>query len=214
MSVTMSPVTGGGLSLVPMTELEAMNLMLSSIGESEVSSVDSTVPEASLARRILHRVSRQVQSIGLHCNTDTRYEITLDGDDKAPVPASALVVDGYYKGEALVVRGGFLYRSEPENQTFEFDSNPYVDIIWFLDYENLPQPIRNYIAVRATRVFQGETIGAESLTGFTEFEERTAHMEMMTYESDIGEHNIFESFSVGNVIDRAYRNPVKLGRLR
>jgi len=213
MSVIMEGVSTSGLSLVPMTELQAMNLMLSSIGESEVDSVSSTVEEAALARRILHRVSRQVQSKGLHCNVDSYYKLERDGDNKIPIPSNALRVDAYYKGSDYVVRGSFLYNKEINEQTFVFDDDVYVDIVWFLDYEDLPQPIRNYIAIRAGRVFQAETIGAENLAGFTEFAESEAKLEMMEYESDIGEHNIFESFSMGNVIDRV-NNPIRLGRRR
>ena len=45
------------------TELEAINTMLSVIGESPVNTVDgSGVVDAVLARQILHEVSRHVQS--------------------------------------------------------------------------------------------------------------------------------------------------------
>jgi len=212
MTIQITDLTGTSLSLVPMTELEAMNLMLSSIGESEVTAVDSDLVEAVLARSILHRVSREVQSTGLHCNSDYDYDLSPDGaTNKITIPANVLRIDGYYKTDEVVTRGGFLY--DKANQTYEFTQDISVNIVWFLDYEDLPQVARDYIAIRAARVFQGETIGAESLVGFTEFNESQAKLRLMEHESDIGEHNIFESYSVSNAI-RRHSNPIRLGQRR
>jgi hypothetical protein len=48
---------------IPTTELEAVNTILSTIGESPVSSLgDQMTVDAVLAQNILHEVSREVQT--------------------------------------------------------------------------------------------------------------------------------------------------------
>ena len=44
------------------TELEAVNIMLSSIGEAPVNSLSSGLVDAELAQTTLHNVSREVQA--------------------------------------------------------------------------------------------------------------------------------------------------------
>ena len=76
----------------PISELEAVNLMLEVIGEQPVNSIESGVSLANQAQRLLHETSREVQTIGLNCNTESEYQLSLDGDSKVPV-ASMLAFD-------------------------------------------------------------------------------------------------------------------------
>jgi hypothetical protein len=60
-------------ALTPMTELEAINDMLSAIGESPVASLDeaSGVADAQIALQLLRRASRWLQKKGWHWNSET-----------------------------------------------------------------------------------------------------------------------------------------------
>lgn len=51
-------------SPTPTTELEAVNTMLSGIGEAPVNSLSEVTADVSLARHILNEVSREVQLEG------------------------------------------------------------------------------------------------------------------------------------------------------
>ena len=60
------------------TKLEAINVMLTAIGESPVNTItSSTTTDVSIAIQILDNVSREVQSVGWHFNTDTNYLLCL-----------------------------------------------------------------------------------------------------------------------------------------
>lgn len=55
----------------PVTELEAVNQILATVGESPINSLENSgVSVAALAQTFLHDVSREVQSMGLHCNSE------------------------------------------------------------------------------------------------------------------------------------------------
>ena len=59
------------------SKLEAVNTMLTAIGESPVNTItSSTTTDVSIALQILDNVSREVQSVGWHFNTDTNYLLT------------------------------------------------------------------------------------------------------------------------------------------
>lgn len=57
----------------PTTVLEAVNTMLSSIGEAPVNSLASGFEDAELAESIINNVNREVQSKGFVFNTDLEY---------------------------------------------------------------------------------------------------------------------------------------------
>ena len=58
------------------SKLEAINVMLTAIGESPVNTItSSTTTDVSIAIQILDNVSREVQSVGWHFNTDTNYKL-------------------------------------------------------------------------------------------------------------------------------------------
>ena len=56
-------------------KLEAVNIMLSCIGESPVNSLVSGLADAEAAELILNRVSKESQTEGWHFNTRIKYNI-------------------------------------------------------------------------------------------------------------------------------------------
>ena len=73
--------------LSPTTELEAINTMLSTIGESPVNTVEDTGNvDVVIARQILQTASREVQARGWHFNTEINYTITPDSDGYLVLP--------------------------------------------------------------------------------------------------------------------------------
>lgn len=147
-----------------MTELEAVNIMLRAIGEMPVSSVEENVledyPEAQLAYQKLYEVSRQIQSIGLDCNTEERYPLTPDVNDNIILPANTMQVEAHDKSN-YIMRGNKLYNKD--TYTYVFSDTVEVDLIMFLEFDELPQHVRDYIVVVAKKEFQTVLLGAESL---------------------------------------------------
>jgi len=164
------------LELIPTTEKEAVNEMLSAIGETPVSSLDDdSVVDAETARAILRSVSRQVQSKGLHCNTDKGIRISPNNAGEIIIPPNALEVDEITPvsgNRDLVVRGRKLY--DRENHTYKINTAVTLDIVSMLPFEELPQNTRAYITIRAARIFHDRTLGDEALHRFTEGDEMEA----------------------------------------
>lgn len=79
--------------MTPTTKLEAINIMLSSIGESPVNSLTSGLVDAEMAETILNATSRDVQSQGWHFNTEPSYGIVPLASGELLLPANCLKVD-------------------------------------------------------------------------------------------------------------------------
>ena len=179
--------------LTPSTELEAVNYMLLSIGETPVNTLDSnaTEPIAMVAYRTLHQISRQVQATGLHCNSEYKYPLLRDVNGYLHVPLNTLKADATDPTVDVVLRGRKLYNRR--THSYIFDRDLEVDLVIFLSFEELPQVVRDYITVRAVRVFQSKVLGSDALHSFSLQDEIEARIAMVQEEVDSGDYNILRN---------------------
>ena len=77
----------------PTTELEAVNAMLSTIGEAPVSSLASGLLDAETAETILNDVSREVQSMGWNFNTEEDFPASPNDSNEIVLPAEIVRAD-------------------------------------------------------------------------------------------------------------------------
>jgi hypothetical protein len=183
------------LTMTPQTELDAVNVMLMSIGQAPVSTVtDTGIKDVEIARQILHNTSREVQTKGWTFNTDYAYSISPTVDDRILVPSNCLSIDPVNSGEDFVQR----WDSDEEamcmydlhEQTFDRDTALEVDIVWFYEYEHLPQSARNYIGIKAARIFQAGAVASDVLFRFDQHHEQEALVTFMHEHSRVADRNI------------------------
>ena len=185
------------------TELDAINTMLSIIGEAPVNSVEDTgVIDAVLARQILTETSRQVQATGWHWNIE--YGVKLQPTFPTPgdiyVPANTISVDAEDTSIDVVQRGVRLY--DRKNRTYKFSSPITVTLKLLLEFEELPQIARHYIMIRSGRIFQDRVVGSQTLAGFNEKDEKVALVTLRNDEAENGDYNVMSNWSVGRVLAR------------
>lgn len=178
---------------VPTSELEAVNTMITSIGLSPISSLDTTGHgHVVVAKDVFHKTNRAVQAEGWHFNSESKYPLTPDGNDKVAIPGSALRIDGtrgYNPNSVIAARGDYLY--DKYNHQWTFSGTVYVDIVWFLEFTDLPEAARYYITMVASRKYQTQILGSAEMHGFTEQDEMKARILMEQEEANTADHNIF-----------------------
>ena len=188
--------------LSPTTELEAINTMLSTIGESPVNMVEDTGNvDVVIARQILQTASREVQARGWHFNTEINYTITPDSDGYLVLPKTVLKVDTVYPDSSkdVVVRGSRLY--DREKHTYVFTDAVKVDMTILLTFDELPEVARNYVTIRASRIFQERVVGSDTLHAFNSQDEARAMVSLMEYEADTADLNILSgNYSVYRIL--------------
>ena len=164
------------MATTPTTKIEAVNIMLSAIGESPVSSLDDpSLVDVSLAESILNETSIDIQSQGLHSNTEINFPITPNVNGEILVPNNCARIDtvGESRDVDVAQRGNRLYDKIKRSYT-TFSGTYYVDMVLLLEFNDLPQHVRRYITVKAARRFQGRFMGSDGLAAFTEIDEREA----------------------------------------
>lgn len=194
------------MSLNITTKLSAVNSMLFTIGESPVNTLEGgTVVDAVTAEQVLDDVSREVQSEGWVFNLEKEYPLTRQAF--APyvfyVPDTALMCDPSDKSSKVIVRGNRLY--DLENHTFEFPSTTTIDcdIIWRMDFEDLPETARRYITIRAARIFQAGAVGSETLYSFGERDEYQARARFRKANSRVRDKNLLTgNVSIARILAR------------
>ena len=195
------------------TKLDAVNVMLSIIGEAAVNSLSSGLVDAEMAETILDNITRSVQSTGWSFNEEIGYTLSPDSNGHLNLPANCVRVDlsqtvSKYRDSKFdyVQRGSKLY--DKINHTYVIADTVIVDMIVLLDFEELPEAARRFIMIRAGRTFQERVVGSDLLSSLTADDENTAWLDLLHAESDVNDHNIFDDSSVSRVVNRSITNKV------
>lgn len=159
------------------TELSAVNSMLATIGEAPINTLeDLGVVDAVTARSTLAEVTRSVLVEGWTFNTDLDYPFAPEGfapfEIKLPPNAmSVLTVPDY---EHIIARGNRLY--DRTRRSYNFKDHPPVpcEVVWSMSFSELPEATRQYVFIRAARIFQSRALGSDKIHMITEAEERQA----------------------------------------
>lgn len=188
------------------TKLDAVNTMLSAIGEAPVNSLSSGLVEAEIAETILNTVDREVQSMGWHFNTDYKKSFAQDTNGEVPLGTDILRADAHLDANSknLVQRGLRMY--DRKNHTFTINSAVLLDVVVQLNFTDLPEVAKRYITLKATRVFQDRVVGSNTLHDFQERDELMALMELKEFDQASDDNNIFDNYDVFKVIDRQGRS--------
>lgn len=174
--------------LTPTTQLDAVNLMLSTVGESPIVSLeDGSSVDASQAKLMLNNVSRQVQQRGWWFNTEEGYKLVPDSINKnILVPPNTLKI--VPQSINAVLRGSRLY--DTDKHTYVFTSPVEVEIVFLLAFEELPEPARNLVAHRAGRMFQERMFGSDTLSAFTKSDEAIALSDLVAADMEARSPNM------------------------
>ena len=184
------------------SELEAVNTLLHAISEAPINSLLATgLADVSAARSTLDEISREVQLVGWHFNTEEEYPLPRDISNRITVPANTLkcIVQG--SSNDITQRGLRLYDKTNHRDTFTEDLKGRVIVL--LPWDELPQVARHYIMVRAARIFQARTLGSDSQFSFSAEEEKAAEKSLKETEGETGNYNMFSgSYSVTSIMER------------
>jgi hypothetical protein len=167
------------MEIAPLTELEAVNMILRNDGEAPVDTLDDTgFSEVADARAFLRNISNEEQVRGWAFNTEYAVRVLPDAltghialtDDVLWVrPAS------YSYGLDIVERGRKLYNNQ--GNTYVFTGPVYIDICRLLPFNELPVYARTFIAIRAARRYQSTSTGSQRQDAFTQEHEIKAEAE-------------------------------------
>jgi len=200
-----------------MTEIDAVNMILASIGEAPVDTVTGIdeVDEAAEARRVLNERSRKIQMGEWNFNTRLGVNVTKTADNTYEIAANVLEVQpsnpprpGQYTDSSS---GEFSYgmnvawRRNSDNTKFilynvvddreDWPNGPQtitVDVKEYLEFEHCPPPVQWYVAVDAAHTFQKGSFGSLTIHKFTSEDLEEALVIATNFDEKVGDNNLFD----------------------
>ena len=183
------------------TELPAINQILMACGQAPVTTLDETNPDVAIAYQTLLEVSREVQSEGWTFNKEAHYEMTPDSNNEILIPNNVLQIDAnHFKhlNDFDVVRkkdSGIWKLYDQVKHRFNFENTSegklYVDVIWMVDFEEMPQVFRDYCTVRASRIASNRMINNPQSSEMMGTDESLARALAVEYDANQADYNIF-----------------------
>ena len=188
-----------------MTELEAVNVLLTTIGETPGNTLTGNlVTDVTVAQQVLNEVSREVQSEGWHFNTEQGVKLTPNSSKEIVVPPDVSRIDAKYTD--VTIRGGKLFNLT--ERTFKFDNQLEVDIVYYQDFVDLPDQAKRYITVRAARIYSDRMINSETIHQMTLRDEQKALITLKEFEGDVGDYSMMDNYSVARVMNRGFNRRI------
>ena len=191
-----------------MTELEAINRMLSAIGQAPVNAVETTNPDVAICQRTLRQVSQEVQSEGWTFNTYYNEKVSPDADGRIVIRQVnfddsrdyCLQMDLSYntvfsrdKDTIAKVENANVCLYDKTNFSFNWGSDPVeVDKVMYLaDLSTLPPAAANYIVNKASARASMRTVGDGQQYSILKQEEEYARVQLQQYETTQGDYTFF-----------------------
>ena len=176
------------------TVLDAVNQMLSCIGGAAVTTLDTDNPEVFTAKAILEETTRNVLAEGWNFNTELEYPFVRQTDNTIAIPDNLISFTLSFEKHAgdknlVVERNGKFY--DKEQHKYEFTQTLYCDVVWSFDFDECPQPYREYITARASRIYASRLVSSEELVELISADEATTRAICIEYDTQTAKPNIF-----------------------
>ena len=174
------------------TELESINIMLAAIGEAPINSLTGTLPvDARLAQSTLTEVNKEVQSEGWSFNTEIDVTLTRDGSNHVALSTDVLRVDPnihHHTDIVAILRRLKMY--DRLNNMYFFAKDLICTVVYFRTFEEIPEPARRYITIKAARIFVDRLVSDDGLRTYTQHDETRARAILMETDLSNADHNL------------------------
>ena len=154
-------------------------------------------PDVAIALNTLREVSREVQSEGWTYNKEFDYELTPDSNNEIIIPDNMLQVDLNISSKRSgnrqfdsIIRGGKLYDRIKHSYKWT-DESVYVDVLWYFEWEHIPDVVQAYIVARAATVVSSRIIGDGNQYQMLQQKEAYARAMALEYECNQGDYSFF-----------------------
>lgn len=193
---------------------DAINMILQVLGEQTIENEQSTegIYEAEQAELLLEITKKEILSEGWTFNTDENWAIApeiTEGNTSGyiVVAENVLRLDPSSTASNYVRKDGKVY--DKVNQTYLFSTAVYFDVVWDVDFDDIPPIIQQYITLKTARILYQRLVGNLDMVTILTRDEQEAMIRARMHEDEVGDYNIFDDTSVTRMITRT-SNPVGL----
>ena len=187
-----------------LSKLDGVNKMLGLIGQSPVSTLEESDPDATDALRVLLRASTEIQQEGWNCNREKGVNFYPDVDGHIQLPASTLRIDADDTTIQVARRGDTLY--DLKNHTNIFTAAVLCSTITLLEFDDLTPALKSFIIAKASREFQREARGAQLSDQFAADDVTRAMIQAKQEDSENDDHNWKDTEQMQGILGHRNRN--------
>lgn len=172
---------------IKLTRLQAVNRMLSALGEAPVNSITSTTDsQTALCLVVLDECLSDVLLEGWAFNSEKDVTYQLDSNSQIALPAD--VIDLVSKSQDVTIRDGLVYSRTTHTNVFSAPLT--LNVLYYQDFDAIPEAARAYVAARAARtVYERLNDQSDKANGLLRTE-GAARLRLQQQEADCVEHNI------------------------
>lgn len=186
--------------LMTITELDAINQILSAIGSDPVMSLEDNLDmDVVNARRLLKETSRYIQRQGWDFNKTTRT-LTPAVDTKRIAWDNTVISLSSSDGNVYVKRGEWLYNLTDD--TYEFSKPIEVTVIYGVDFEDLPDCFKTYVTAKTALDFQSRYFGDTTVSQDLQLALQMAYQDIVKYDLEMSDANMLNVAGVSEVLQR------------
>lgn len=181
------------------TKLNAINTMLSCIGQAPLNTLEGTKSYFTIAAEtILDDETKRFQLQGWDFNSEDFYQLNPDEDNLIKIPENLIMVKfpTIYKNR-YVVREGKLY--DKFNHTYEIKEPIKCSVVWCFKFEDLPEVAKQYATFSAAYKFVKRELGADKASQYVQEDMMEARVALEQHELEIGEYTMIPAMYDGRV---------------
>ncbi len=181
------------------TKLEAINTMLSCIGQAPLNTLQGTKSYFTIAaEKILEDETKRIQMQGWDFNSEDFYEIRPNVNNYVEIPKNLIMIKfpTLYKNR-YVVREGKLY--DKFKHTYEIPQPIKCSVVWAFEFEDLPEVAQQYATMSAAYKFCKRELGAEKASQYCQEDLMEARVALEQHELEIGEYTMIPDMKNGNI---------------
>ena len=181
------------------TKLEAINTMLSCIGQAPLNTLEGTKSYFTIAaEKILDDETKRIQLQGWDFNSEDFYQLNPDENNIIEVPDNLIMIKfpTVYKNR-YVVREGKLY--DKFEHTYKIPRPLKCSVVWCFEFKDLPEVVKEYVKISAAYKFVKRELGAEKTSQYTQEDVIEARVALEQHELEIGEYTMIPAMYDGRV---------------
>lgn len=182
------------------SKLEAVNRILAVAGDEPLNSLDTTYPQVDIVLSILANESRRFQSRGWYFNEERNKKLTPDINNEIILSENVLSISVTNDRGNMIQRGNKIYDRSLGTYTI---SNPvYSDLIFNLEFEDLPEAARQYLIAKCREIYNQEYFNDDNIKQQLAMDSNVAEKEFKRQHGKACDSNVFNNPTTANILRR------------
>jgi len=174
--------------------LQALNTMAGYVGIPPITGLldIDTDPDFKIAQDILEEVIQTTLSQGLPCNTDFDYPLTeLEATTNYTIIPDGALICHITSDTRFTERDGYVYNMKEKD--FSTSTEHKAFIVWYQEFDFLPELVKRYIITAASRAFVHRIKGDAGLSQLTITDERRTKIEFQRYAFTMADYSMLDN---------------------